>query len=176
MDVDCDPAGPVGGLETLPEVLLPTQMDLGCRFGVALGERRLLWAMLLDAVACFCKYRRARDNNGRKLFREAERWFRRRDDGSPFSFAAVCDVLGLNARQVRLTLLGGVYGKTGELPRLLCDEDRRLSSERRPRAQRSAGESRGARVSELCGVRTHRPALGDGGHSSLRGREVPGSP
>jgi hypothetical protein len=118
MDVDCDVAGSPGGRGSLPEILLPSQMDFGCRFGVALGERRLLWAMLLDAVACFYKYRRARDNNRRKLFREAERWIRCRDDCSPFSFPAVCDVLGLNAQQVRVHLLRCVYGMTGELPRL----------------------------------------------------------
>ena len=76
--------------ESLPEILLPTQLEHGSRMGAALGERRLLWAMLLDAVTCFCKHRRARDNAGRKLFREAERWIRARDDRWSFSFQSVC--------------------------------------------------------------------------------------
>ena len=96
--------------ESFPEVILPGQIDCGGSFGIALGERRLLRAILLDAARCVYTYRNSRDSAGRKLFREAERWFRCRDDSSPFSFQAVCDVLGLNAYQVRVTLLECVYG------------------------------------------------------------------
>jgi hypothetical protein len=105
MQFDRYATGTLEAFESLPEVLLPSQVDWGGRFGLALGERRLLWAMLLDAAACFCKHQHARDNGGRKLFREAERWICSRDERSPFSFMAVCDVLGLNARQVRVNLL-----------------------------------------------------------------------
>lgn len=122
MRLENDAAGAVEALEHLPEVLLPTQVDRGSRFALALGERRLLWAMLLDAAACFDKHRNARDNAGRKLFRDAERWLRDRNESSAFSFPAVCDVLGLDARRVRITLLECVYGSTDDrcgMPRAL---------------------------------------------------------
>jgi hypothetical protein len=130
MQIDRDAAGAAEAFESFPEVILPAQIDFGSRFGIALGERRLLWAMLLDAASCFFKHRHARDNTGRKLFREAERWIRCRDDGSPFSFQAVCDVLGLNAQQVRVSLLECVYGNLYD-PMRSADEGRR-TGERRP--------------------------------------------
>jgi hypothetical protein len=126
-------AGAVEALEHFPEVLLPTQMDRGGRFALALGERRLLWAMLLDAAACFYKHRHARDNAGRKLFRDAERWLCDRNDPSAFSFPAVCDVLGLDAKQVRVGLLECVYGKIDvQMPPALTREEGRRGSERGP--------------------------------------------
>src|SRR5437867_10766495 len=136
MQLERDAVGPAEAFESCPEVLLPAQIDPGSRFGLALGERRLLWAMLLDAASCFYKHRHARDNTGRKLFREAERWIRWRGDGSPFSFQAVCDVLGLNAQRVRVSLLECVYGNLRD-PIRSADEDRR-TGERRPRQLRDA--------------------------------------
>jgi hypothetical protein len=163
MDLDHDAARATESLESVPEILLPTQMDLGGQFAVALGERRLLWAMLLDAVVCVRKYHRARDNNGRKLFREAERWICSRDDAFPFSFPTVCDVLGLNAQQVRVTLLECVYGKVGERARH-SDENRR-AGEWRPRQLCSAAGSRRAKRSGLSALRSHGAPLGDRGDS-----------
>src|ERR1044072_9101133 len=125
MQLENDPVGAGEAFETFPEVLLPSQLDPGSRFGAALGERRMLWAMLLDAATCFYKHRRARDNNGRKLFREAERWIRSREECSPFSFQAVCDVLGLNTQQVRVTLLQCFYAHLYE-PARAADEARRV--------------------------------------------------
>ena len=165
MQLERDAVGPAEAFESFPEVLLPAQIDPGSRFGLALGERRLLWAMLLDAATCFYKHRRARDNNGRKLFREAERWIRSREECSPFSFQAVCDVLGLNAQQVRVSLLQCVYGHLYE-PARAADEARRVG-ERGPRQQRHAAGSRSAG----CGtsrVRSHRSPLGERGDPLAR--------
>ncbi len=111
MRLEHEAAGAVEALEHFPEVLLPTQVDRGGGLTLALGERRLLWAILLDAAACLFKHQRARDNAGKKLFRDAERWFCDRADGSAFSFPAVCDVLGLDARAVRVGMLEAIYGK-----------------------------------------------------------------
>jgi len=163
MHLERDSVGPAEAFESFPEVLLPAQIDPGSRFGLALGERRLLWAMLLDAATCFYKHRRARDNNGRKLFREAERWIRSREERSPFSFQAVCDVLGLNAQQVRVSLLQCVYGHLYEPaePARLADEVRSIG-ERGPRQQRHAAGSRSAGTG-TSRVRSHRSPLGERG-------------
>jgi hypothetical protein len=109
MQLDRDAAGIAEAFASVPSVILPTQIELGNRLTIALGERRLLWAMLLDAVACLYKHRHTNHNSGRKLFREAEQWIRSSDASWPFSFHAVCDVLGLNAQHVRVSVLKCVY-------------------------------------------------------------------
>ena len=152
MELDRDTAGATVGLESIPEVLLPVQLESASRFDLALGERRLLCAMLLDAAACFCKHRNARDNNGRKLFREAESWIRSREGQAPFSFVAVCSVLGLNAHRLRASLLESVYGP-------FVDQGRR-TRERAPRQSRALEGSRAPR-SRVCPVRSHREAAGE---------------
>ena len=152
MELDRDTAGATVGFESIPEVLLPVQLESASRFDLALGERRLLCAMLLDAATCFCKHRNARDNNGRKLFREAESWIRSREDQSPFSFAAVCSVLGLNAHRLRVNLLESVYGSP-------VDASRR-AHERVPRQSRPLDGSRVAR-SRVSRLRSYREAQGE---------------
>jgi hypothetical protein len=164
MELDRDTAGATAGFESIPEVLLPVQLESASRFDLALGERRLLCAMLLDAAACFCKHRNAHDNNGRKLFREAQSWIRSQEDQSPFSFAAVCSVLGLNAHRLRVSLLESVYGSPP------VDASRR-ARERVPRQSRPLDGSRAARncVSRLG---SYREAQGE--RPSPLARAVPG--
>jgi hypothetical protein len=163
MEFDRNTAGATVGFESIPEVLLPVQLESAGRFELALGERRLLCAMLLDAAACFCKHRNARDNNGRKLFREAESWIRSREDLSPFSFAAVCSVLGLNAHRLRINLLECVYGPS-------IDETRR-APERAPRQSRPHRGHRVAR-SRVAHLRSYREA--PGGRENPLARALPG--
>jgi hypothetical protein len=158
MELDRDTAGATIGFESIPEVLLPVQLE-SARFELALGERRLLCAMLLDAAACFCKHRNARDNNGRKLFREAESWIRSREDQSPFSFAAVCSVLGLNPQRLRLNLLECVYGSS-------VDASCRIP-ERAPRQSRAVGGRRVARI-RVGRLRSYREAPGERGNQLAR--------
>lgn len=76
------------------------------------GERRLLAAVLEDAVTCFQRFLFASGQRQRRLYQEAERWIMERaqsvrtEDMCPyFSFDRVCDVLGLDADGVRDRLL-----------------------------------------------------------------------
>jgi len=163
MELDRDTTAGTIGFESIPEVLLPVQLESAGRFELAIGERRLLCAMLLDAAACFCKHRNARDNNGRKLFREAESWIRSREDQSPFSFAAVCSVLGLNLHRLRHSLLECVYGSS-------VDQSRRIP-ERAPRQSRPVGGRRVAR-SRAARLRSYREAPGE--HENRLSRALPG--
>jgi hypothetical protein len=161
MQIDRDLTAASEPFESLPETILPAQIELSGRFGVAVGERRLLWAMLLDAATCFYKHRDARNNNGRKLFREAERWIRARDDNGPFSFQAVCDVLGLNAQSVRVSLLECVYGE--QLTSSRAAGDGRRAGERGPRQLRHASGSRSGGNGGRARVRAYGSRVGERG-------------
>ena len=85
-----------------PEILLPSQFfDRSGRHAVLEGERRLMLAVLEDAVACFQKHAGATRARGRRLFQEAEDWFFADESSWPFSFEAICTVLGINAEYFR---------------------------------------------------------------------------
>ena len=64
-------------------------------------EKRLMLAMLEDAVSCFQVYVTARSGKGKKLFNEAEEWIMMKHDDWIFSFASVCEMLGFNPEYVR---------------------------------------------------------------------------
>lgn len=64
-------------------------------------ERRLMLAVLEDAVQCFQKYLFASSAQGRRLFEEAEAWFRDDDDDWFFSFDSVCSELGITPSYFR---------------------------------------------------------------------------
>ena len=58
-----------------PDALLPAQFYAAFRGGTAVrGEKRLMLAVLQDALDCFQKYAFARDVHGRQLFADAEEW------------------------------------------------------------------------------------------------------
>jgi hypothetical protein len=68
-------------------------------------ERRLMLAVLSDAVECFQKYATVRTRKGRKLFTNAETWITSRDASWPYSFEHICDVLNLSANRLRIGLM-----------------------------------------------------------------------
>lgn len=89
-----------------PDFLLPLQFFTGTRGkGYAEGERRLMLAVLEDAVDCFQKYLGAKESRGRLLCSDAEEWFLSEDRSWLFSFENVCDVLGLQPDFIRQGLL-----------------------------------------------------------------------
>jgi hypothetical protein len=57
-------------------------------------EKKLMVAVLDDAIACFQKYAFARDRKGKVLFQEAEYWVQDTNSDWLFSFANVCETLG----------------------------------------------------------------------------------
>lgn len=88
-----------------PEILLPSQFfnRLGGR-SILEGERRLMLAVLEDAVSCFQKYAGASRPRARRLFREAEEWFLEPETAWPFSFESICGVLGIDPDYFRTNL------------------------------------------------------------------------
>ena len=85
-----------------PDVLLPTQFFGALRQKAQLdGERRLMVAVLDDAVNCFQKHIAATDPKARQLFLDAENWILDDDDTYFFSFRNVCSMLDLDSDYVR---------------------------------------------------------------------------
>ena len=68
------------------------------------GEKRLLLAMLEDAVHCFQTYPLAKKPHERRLFQEAEEWIVSTDGLWFFSFENICDALGINPGRMREAL------------------------------------------------------------------------
>lgn len=68
-------------------------------------ERRLLWAVLLDAVHSYWHNRpRSSNGRGRRAWHRECRWFQSSDRSSPFCFESICDALGLEPDYVRRLL------------------------------------------------------------------------
>ncbi len=85
-----------------PDTLLPAQYFETYRRKAPLEpERRLMLAVLEDAVACYQKYLSARDTKGKATFKEAEEWVLEEDSEWLFSFENICEVLGINPQYVR---------------------------------------------------------------------------
>ena len=68
-------------------------------------EKRLMMAILEDAISCFQKYLLAKDKKGKELFREAEEWIMEEDPDWLFSFDNVCENLELDPDYLRRGLL-----------------------------------------------------------------------
>ena len=69
------------------------------------GERRLMFAVLQDAVACWFRYRHARTDYGREIFREIRDWFWDTDQEWLFGFESICTHLDFNADYFRRKLM-----------------------------------------------------------------------
>src|SRR5437870_10502981 len=92
----------LGGLFQ-PDTLLPSQyFDRMRRRSEHDGERRLMIAVLEDAVDVYRKQAGARAPRGQALFREAADWIGHPDRTWLFSFEAICDVPRLDADYLRL--------------------------------------------------------------------------
>jgi hypothetical protein len=85
-----------------PDTLLPEQYLDTFRRKVHLEpEKKLLLAILEDAIACYQKYIFARDGKGKALFREAESWVGEKGNEAVFSFDSVCEMLGFDPEYLR---------------------------------------------------------------------------
>src|SRR6266508_5079500 len=67
-------------------------------------ERRLLAAMLRDAIDCYMRYCFAKSRREKRMFQETEEWFFASDEGV-FGFENVCEVLRLAPGYIRRGLL-----------------------------------------------------------------------
>ena len=84
-----------------PDTLLPEQFFSLLGRKPPQGEKRLLLAMLEDAVHCFQTYLLARKPHERRLFQEAEEWIDSGDSQWFFSFENICEILGIHPGGLR---------------------------------------------------------------------------
>jgi hypothetical protein len=81
-------------------LLLPSQLFTAPR-AYPEGERRLMLAVLEDAIGIFLRHRKGADARRCRLFTETADWIASDDAESPFSFLGVCEVLGLEPHRLR---------------------------------------------------------------------------
>jgi hypothetical protein len=87
-----------------PDVEMLVQETVS-RHRVAEPERRLLLAVLLDAIVCVQRRATMPAGPRRAELHEAERWIRSNDLSWPCSFVNVCEALGLAHEPLRRALL-----------------------------------------------------------------------
>jgi len=80
-------------------------------------EKRLMLAILEDAIHCFQDNLFARNVRSRRLFEEAEQWIVEADGDWVFSFENICEALGFNPAYVRQDLLRWVANKLPKHPK-----------------------------------------------------------
>ena len=88
------------------DVILPLQYLERFRSNTYLaGEKKLMLAVIEDAVSCFQKYSSARDKKGKQLFHEVEGWIMEEKDERLFSFANICESLEIDPGYLRRGLV-----------------------------------------------------------------------
>lgn len=86
----------------MPDWTVWTPISEGAERGLPLQrERRLLMAVLEDAIRTYQRYACAHDQRGATLRTQVEEWFAADDCDWTFSFVAICDALGLETSYVR---------------------------------------------------------------------------
>jgi hypothetical protein len=89
-----------------PDIFLPSQFyGTGGLSRQLEGEKRLMIAILKDAVECLEKYRDARNSAGRSHYDNALEWVQDKGTEWLFSFTNICDLLGFDPEYVREVLL-----------------------------------------------------------------------
>ena len=98
--------------------ILPSQYGtMGRRKLPGEGERKLLFAVLEDAIRVYIKNRnRGEASLNDPDFIEAAEWLNSDEEEGPFTFLRVCEGLGINADRLRT----GIHNHTGRLEEIRC--------------------------------------------------------
>ena len=89
-----------------PDIFLPSQFyGLGGLSRKLEGEKRLMIAVLKDAVECLDEYRGSRNSIGRCQYLSALEWVEDTGTDWLFSFTNICDLLGFDPEYLRDALL-----------------------------------------------------------------------
>jgi hypothetical protein len=105
METDLGPGARGGAVELRlePAAVRPAQL-VSLQSRTSMPARRLMLAVLADAVGAFRRTAGATDRAGQRLFVETAQWFASDDAGGPFTFVSICDTLGLDVEYVRAGL------------------------------------------------------------------------
>jgi len=89
-----------------PDIFLPSQFyGNGALSRQLEGEKRLMIAILKDAVECLEKYRGSRSGAGKISYQSAIDWVEDTDTEWLYSFTNICDLLGFDPNYLREQLL-----------------------------------------------------------------------
>ena len=67
-------------------------------------EKKLIAAVLQDAIDCYFKYYSAKTRRGRRIFTEAAQWIFSQDEDWLFSYESICEMLKLDPDYIRRVL------------------------------------------------------------------------
>lgn len=133
------------GVRFEPETVMPAQL-----FDAAIGanlqpEKRLMLAVLEDAVALYQRHLLSTRPHERQDFDETTAWIWSEDRMWPFSFLNVCDHLDLNADRIR----GGLTGwaerrRAGLVAPVNINPFRRVNGSRHKATGKAPGVKRAA--------------------------------
>ena len=137
-----------GGPGLEPETILPSQFFDHVQIDASLQpEKRLMLAVLEDAVGTFQKYVTASGRRAQRLFAEAEEWFASDDTEWPFAFQTVCQALDLEPSYLRLGLWrwrDAQRGTAAASPKVVRFPFRRVNGRRHSITGRPVGLRRSA--------------------------------
>lgn len=89
-----------------PDIFLPSQFYGNGGLSRKLeGEKRLMIAILKDAVECLEKYRGSRGGAGKISYQSAIEWVEDTDTDWLYSFTNICELLGFDPDYLREQLL-----------------------------------------------------------------------
>ena len=86
-----------------PWALLGSQWT-GARMPRASGEKRLMAAVLADAIRLYLKYAQSPTVGGRREFRETADWVESSSRSELYGFQSICETLGIDAERLRVRL------------------------------------------------------------------------
>src|SRR3989344_1510133 len=87
-------------MKFITEAVLPSQFFSSAATADT-PERRLMRAVLEDAVEAYLKHKGKLGRRARRLFKETEEWFLSSDATWLYSFENICEVLEFDAQAVR---------------------------------------------------------------------------
>jgi hypothetical protein len=93
-------------------------------------EKKLMLAMLNDAIYCYQHYFYAHRRNRKKLFTNAEQWILETGADRLYSFASVCEHLGIDPAFLRAGLQRWKERRTAELAQAKVQHWRPLTPSR----------------------------------------------
>lgn len=122
-----------------PDTLLPSQYFDRLRRRASIdGERRLMVAILEDAVDVYRKQAGAADRKRRQLFEDADAWIESADKSWIFSYENICDVLGIDAGYLRRGLRAWKQRAGGDRGKVVAFRDDARFGEADDRARRAS--------------------------------------